>query len=138
MIRGLGVDGTVNGLVVFDDGTGEALYASGEFETAGGRTASRVARWDGVSWSALTGPMGNGIDGDLAAMTRLRISSTGVDRFGGAASVGEVEDYEIEITPVPTVDPAIASCPESFQISASSFHPSRTRSMASGSETPSP
>ena len=40
-------------LVVFDDGTGEALYAGGFFGSAGGVTALNIARWDGTSWSAL-------------------------------------------------------------------------------------
>jgi hypothetical protein len=39
--------------VVFDDGSGPALYASGSFTTAGGMPASRVAKWDGASWSTL-------------------------------------------------------------------------------------
>ena len=42
-------------LVVFDDGTGEALYAGGFFGSAGGVAASQIARWDGTSWSAVGG-----------------------------------------------------------------------------------
>lgn len=38
---------------VWDDGTGPALYAAGEFTGVDGVSASRVARWDGSSWSAL-------------------------------------------------------------------------------------
>ena len=38
-------------MTVFDDGSGEALYVSGNFTTAGGIPASGVARWDGISWS---------------------------------------------------------------------------------------
>jgi hypothetical protein len=40
-------------LAVFDDGGGDALYAGGQFTSAGGTSANRVARWDGSSWSAL-------------------------------------------------------------------------------------
>jgi hypothetical protein len=45
-------------LAVFDDGTGPALYVGGQFAGAGGVPATRIARWDGVSWSAL----GSGTD----------------------------------------------------------------------------
>jgi hypothetical protein len=54
---GGGVDGdydvNVSALVVFDDGTGPALIASGHFLTAGGRPANSIAKWDGTKWSAL-------------------------------------------------------------------------------------
>jgi hypothetical protein len=36
---------TVYALTVFDDGTGPALYAGGEFTTAGGTPASYIAAW---------------------------------------------------------------------------------------------
>ncbi len=42
-------------LAVFDDGSGPALYAGGEFFDAGGVTALGIARWNGTSWSALDG-----------------------------------------------------------------------------------
>lgn len=45
--------GSVQALGVFDDGGGPDLYAGGSFLDAGGQPASRVARWDGSSWSAL-------------------------------------------------------------------------------------
>jgi hypothetical protein len=41
----------VDGLTVFDDGTGLALYASGFFDMAGGVPVVDLARWDGTSWS---------------------------------------------------------------------------------------
>ncbi len=44
---------TVSALVVFDDGTGPALYAGGSFTSAGGVPAANIARWDGTQWSAL-------------------------------------------------------------------------------------
>lgn len=51
--------GKVSSLVSFDvDGIGPitpVLYAGGDFNTAGGSSASGVAAWDGVSWSALDG-----------------------------------------------------------------------------------
>jgi hypothetical protein len=49
----------VNAFAVFDDGSGAAIYAGGQFTQAGGVSASRIAKWDGTSWSAL----GSGITG---------------------------------------------------------------------------
>jgi hypothetical protein len=51
----------VGALTVFDDGGGEALYAGGEFTTAGGVGATSFARWDGSSWSALTSGTNNSV-----------------------------------------------------------------------------
>ncbi len=57
--------GGVGSLTVFDDGSGPALYAGGNFTTAGGVMANRVAKWNGTSWSALDGGMISGSVGDL-------------------------------------------------------------------------
>jgi len=43
----------VYALAVFDDGSGAALYAGGDFTLAGGITAWRIAKWNGTHWSAL-------------------------------------------------------------------------------------
>jgi hypothetical protein len=45
-------------LVAFDDGTGPALYAGGNFTIAGGTSALNVARWNGTSWSAVGAGLG--------------------------------------------------------------------------------
>ncbi|MBI1382157.1 MAG: hypothetical protein GC161_13860 [Planctomycetaceae bacterium] len=50
---GGGVDGEVAALLVYDDGSGPALYAGGDFTSAGQVAASRIARWDGLTWTAL-------------------------------------------------------------------------------------
>jgi len=42
-------------VVVYDDGSGPALYATGSFQTAGAVAASRIARWNGTTWSELSG-----------------------------------------------------------------------------------
>jgi hypothetical protein len=50
-------------LAVFDDGTGEGpcLFAGGDFGSAGGVAAPRLAKWNGASWSAAgTGLVGGG------------------------------------------------------------------------------
>ncbi|MFH0983157.1 MAG: hypothetical protein V2A79_16680 [Planctomycetota bacterium] len=58
----------VYALTVFDDGTGPALYAGGDFTTAGGVTASRIAKWNPGApgqWSAL----GSGMSSCVYALT---------------------------------------------------------------------
>ena len=48
---------------------GGKLFAGGAFTEAGGTTATRIAAWNGVNWSALAGPNGEGADGSVFAMT---------------------------------------------------------------------
>jgi len=53
---GTGLTGTtvyVRALAVFDDGSGPALFAGGQFTSAGGAAANRIAKWNGTAWSAL-------------------------------------------------------------------------------------
>ncbi len=42
-----GVSGTANASVVYDDGTGPALYIGGLFTVAGDTLANNIVRWDG-------------------------------------------------------------------------------------------
>ena len=53
-----GCDGPVNATAVFDDGTGPALYVTGDFLIAGSSAASRVARFRAGVWE----PLGAGFD----------------------------------------------------------------------------
>lgn len=47
--------GTVRALAHFDDGSGPALYAAGDFSQApGGVSAICVARWDGRTWAGVS------------------------------------------------------------------------------------
>jgi hypothetical protein len=66
---GNGISDRVHALTTYDDGTGPALYAGGNFNRAGGVFALRIARWDGVEWSPLEGPSGNGLGGQAEALT---------------------------------------------------------------------
>ena len=52
---GNGVNNNVRVLTVFDDGTGPALYAGGEFTMAGGVPANSIAKWTGTAWAPLGG-----------------------------------------------------------------------------------
>jgi len=57
----------VQALAVFDDGSGAgpALLAGGVFTTAGGLAASRIASWNGTTWS----PLGAGMNGIVQTLT---------------------------------------------------------------------
>jgi hypothetical protein len=61
----MGANAPVRDLVVWDDGTGPAVYATGEFTSIGGIGARGIARWNGTNWSTLggglTGPSATGI-----------------------------------------------------------------------------
>ena len=79
-------------MAVWDDGSGPALYISGQFESAGGVEAHNIARWDGTSWSALEGPAGNGIDWAALALR-------GFDVFGNRAVVAHISGSRAASTP---------------------------------------
>lgn len=54
-----GADAAVFALARHDDGTGPALFATGQFGSVGGTSAVAIARWDGVVWSVLGSGLGN-------------------------------------------------------------------------------
>lgn len=58
---GTGMNSRVNILTIFEND----LIAGGDFTTAGGQTANRIARWDGVEWQ----PMGTGMNNQVRALT---------------------------------------------------------------------
>jgi len=58
----------VSTLTVFDGGDGPTLYAGGDFDTAGGKSASGFAKWDGSSWSGDDEP-GRGLNRPVFAST---------------------------------------------------------------------
>jgi len=60
-----GADSFVHALAVFDDGTGRALYVAGDFTAVEGVAANRIAKWDGLNWSAL----GSGLNSSVYALT---------------------------------------------------------------------
>ena len=59
-----GANDKILALAAFDDGSGTALYAGGEFTTIGGTSISHIARWNGNTWS----PVGGGVNGDVATL----------------------------------------------------------------------
>lgn len=77
--------GTVNGYVQSIAVFGNDRYVAGEFTTAGGVSANRIAHWDGSSWSNL----GSGLNGkvlSLAMIGRAVIAGGEFTTAGGKAS----------------------------------------------------
>jgi hypothetical protein len=79
---GAGIAGSVRVLAAHDDGTGVALYAGGDFTQAGGAPASRIARWDGSSWSAV----GAGVVGSVRALSTFTVDGRDALFVGGDIS----------------------------------------------------
>ncbi len=57
-----GVDGTVNAMTTFDDGSGLALYAGGSFTHAVNLSSNHIARFDGSNWTTLGSGMNSLVD----------------------------------------------------------------------------
>jgi trimeric autotransporter adhesin len=81
----------VSQMAVYDDGrAGPALFVTGGFNTIGGVSALRIARWDGHSWS----PLGSGLSGGTGETFGLAVFDDGRGpalyvggRFTGAGGV---------------------------------------------------
>jgi len=94
--NGAVTNGQVSALAVFDDGTGEALYAGGSFSSAGGAPIARIARWDGTAFSAVGSNLGIGQvhalqvfdDGSGPALYAAGFLPGGVRRWDGTTWTG--------------------------------------------------
>lgn len=75
---GLNGGALVYSLEVFDDGSGPALYAIGDFNQAGAATVSNIARWDGTAWS----DVGGGLN-DTGYALHVHDDGTGPALFAG-------------------------------------------------------
>jgi hypothetical protein len=82
-LNGEGAGAYVNALHVYDDGTGPALYAGGSFTEAGGIPARRIAKWDGLTWSGLSGPEAQGVDGTVRVIFGADVHENGALYVGG-------------------------------------------------------
>ena len=100
----------------YDDGSGPALYAGGDFMQAGGVEALRLARWDGTSWSAVGSGMNHTVwslgVADLGSGPSLYIGGT-FDRAGGtpSAHIAEWSGCHDQLTRLCFGDGNAAPCP---------------------------
>ncbi|HEX6884482.1 MAG TPA: HYR domain-containing protein [Planctomycetota bacterium] len=81
------LDLSVNALAEFDEGSGPRLFAAGGFSSAGGQPIGKIARWDGVTWSAL----GSGLDAGASIQALLVHDDGGGPALyvgGGLSSAG--------------------------------------------------
>jgi hypothetical protein len=69
------MNGSVYALAV----SGSDLYVGGEFTTAGGIAANKIAKWDGNTWSAL----GSGMGGDDIHARVFALAASGSDLYAG-------------------------------------------------------
>jgi len=82
----------VRGLANFDDGSGPALYAGGQFTIAGGAPAANIARFDGQNWTTL----GSGANSSVSALHAQGSGSTGTLYAGGQfTQMGGVSSWTI-------------------------------------------
>lgn len=90
---------SVSTLAVFDDGTGPALYAGGDFVTLGGVPANRVAKWNGTSWSSLGEGAADGTNGWVAVLevfddgTGPRLYAGGQFTAAGGATANRIATW---------------------------------------------
>jgi hypothetical protein len=74
-----GVDGDVEAMLVYDDGSGPALYVGGAFDDAGGLAATGIARWDGAMWT--------GVGPGLAHFNVARVKAMALYDDGGGTDL---------------------------------------------------
>ncbi|MDX9910252.1 MAG: GC-type dockerin domain-anchored protein [Phycisphaerales bacterium] len=55
----------IDSMIVWDDGTGPALYVAGDFTFIGGVEANGIAKWNGTSWHALGDGIKNLLSGNI-------------------------------------------------------------------------
>jgi trimeric autotransporter adhesin len=88
---GSGLYGTVRALEVFDDGSGPALYAGGNFQIIGTPIYSRIAKWNGIIWSDVGGGVGGGNYPEIHALrTWTTAGGAGLYAAGEFATAGGV------------------------------------------------
>ena len=88
----LGANGPVHAYAYFDDGTGPALYVGGTFTSIGGVSANHLARWNGVSWSAL----GAGTPADVLTMCVWNDAAGPCLLIGGVSGSGTFQTAELD------------------------------------------
>lgn len=85
-----GMNNEVRSLAIGPDGT---LYAGGNFDEAGGKTANRIATWDGSSW----GTLGDGTSGfvEAIAVDENSVFVGGNFALAGSQTVNRVAQWNL-------------------------------------------
>ena len=74
---------------------GPAVYAGGQFTTAGGTNAANIARWDGAAWSALgTGTQSTGVPYALVAKDGFLYAGGAFASMGGQPSTRGIAKWD--------------------------------------------
>jgi trimeric autotransporter adhesin len=75
---GGGITGTaVNDLVLFDDGTGPAIYAGGDFTAVATLPAQGLAKWNGAAWTPVVSSLGVPAGAITASINALAVFDGG-------------------------------------------------------------
>ncbi|MBX3324070.1 MAG: hypothetical protein KF757_13900 [Phycisphaeraceae bacterium] len=108
---------SVLALSTFDDGTGTALYAAGNFVAAGGITSNYIARWNRNAWSPLQGLTTVGTSAAVHALITIPDPNTGLSNLylgGEFLSVGGYISERVAqwnaCPPDPSCGPADLNC----------------------------
>ena len=94
---GVGFDSAVQELIAFDDGSGEKLYAMGNFNNIGAAPgtltpAAKMARWDGTAWE----PLGTGASANTFGAIVFDAGEGEALHFGGSfTSVDGVDSNRV-------------------------------------------
>ncbi len=81
--------GTNGAIVAMAVDSGDNLYAGGVFTTAGGKSANRIAKWNGTNWSSMASGA-NGIVFTLAAVSPTRIYAGGTFTTMGSINASKI------------------------------------------------
>ncbi len=90
----------VRALLVHDFGSGPELVVAGDFVEIGGVSATRVARWNGTTWSALGAGLGVGFGSYVYALAAFdfgagaRVVATGAFANSGSTSVANLALFD--------------------------------------------
>jgi hypothetical protein len=105
---------TIGSLLVFDDGSGPALYAGGRFITTGGAVTNNISRWDGLTWSGLGSGVtyqGSASGAGISGMTLFNDGSgtalyvTGLFDHAGGIAANSIAKWNGSVwSPVPGLD----------------------------------
>lgn len=84
----------VASFAVYDDGTGESLYATGSFTTNGITDGQNLARWDGAAWQSVGGGLINQYSNALAVYNGDLIAAGYFDSAGGVAGTAKLARWD--------------------------------------------